>query len=147
MGPREALGMGGVASRQEKALAELPDQERYFGLENFGNTCYSNSVLQALYFCPPFREAVLKHAEKMTVQDEDNLLNCLADLFQTVRAGTGLASNNVCWVQICFAVSNAVRWVRICFKRCVRWVWGFVSNAVWLVQIRFKRSALRADLF
>ena len=26
---------------------------------NFGNTCYSNSVLQALYFCRPFREKVL----------------------------------------------------------------------------------------
>eukprot|EP00884_Botryococcus_braunii_P006935 jgi/Botrbrau1/16242/Bobra.0066s0027.1 len=76
--------MGGVASRQEKALAELPDQERYFGLENFGNTCYSNSVLQALYFCRPFREAVLKHAEKMSVPSDDNLLNCLADLFQTI---------------------------------------------------------------
>ncbi|TPX42475.1 hypothetical protein SeLEV6574_g05588 [Synchytrium endobioticum] len=34
------------------------DNERYFGLENFGNTCYCNSVLQALYFCKPFRECL-----------------------------------------------------------------------------------------
>jgi ubiquitin carboxyl-terminal hydrolase 9/13 len=32
--------------------------ERLWGLENFGNTCYCNSVLQALYACQPFREFV-----------------------------------------------------------------------------------------
>lgn len=32
--------------------------ERLWGLENFGNTCYCNSVLQALYACDPFRTFV-----------------------------------------------------------------------------------------
>jgi len=32
--------------------------ERLWGIENFGNTCYCNSVLQALYACEPFREFV-----------------------------------------------------------------------------------------
>ncbi|ORY34843.1 hypothetical protein BCR39DRAFT_515103 [Naematelia encephala] len=32
--------------------------ERLWGLENFGNTCYCNSVLQALYACQPFRQFV-----------------------------------------------------------------------------------------
>lgn len=34
------------------------DVERLWGIENFGNTCYCNSVLQALYACQPFRAFV-----------------------------------------------------------------------------------------
>ncbi|KAJ8907349.1 hypothetical protein NDN08_007463 [Rhodosorus marinus] len=55
------MGVGSsTANKLDKALAtDLPEDERYFGLENFGNTCYCNSVLQALYFCEPFRKQVL----------------------------------------------------------------------------------------
>lgn len=57
--------MGAVnstGSRLEKALAaDLPETERYFGLDNYGSTCYANSVLQALYWCEPFRRALLDH--------------------------------------------------------------------------------------
>lgn len=51
-------------------------------LWQFGNTCYCNSVLQALYFCRPFRENVL--AYKAQQKKKENLLTCLADLFHSI---------------------------------------------------------------
>ena len=60
----------------------------------FGNTCYANSVIQALYFCKPFREKVLAYKEdKQQVQQQqpekkekagaegESLLSVLGDLF------------------------------------------------------------------
>lgn len=40
------------------------DVPNMLGLENFGNTCYVNSVMQALYFCDPFRESILAYNAK-----------------------------------------------------------------------------------
>ncbi|KAK9808564.1 hypothetical protein WJX73_009169 [Symbiochloris irregularis] len=78
--------MGANSSKLEKALTELPDGERYFGLENFGNTCYANSVLQTLYFCRPFRDRVLQYATSAAAKSaEDSLLLCLAELFYQIH--------------------------------------------------------------
>ncbi|KAH9902308.1 cysteine proteinase [Xylariomycetidae sp. FL2044] len=33
--------------------------DKFFGMENFGNTCYCNSIVQAFYYTIPFREQVL----------------------------------------------------------------------------------------
>ncbi|KFY19002.1 hypothetical protein V493_08201 [Pseudogymnoascus sp. VKM F-4281 (FW-2241)] len=39
-----------------------PDgSDKFFGMENFGNTCYCNSIVQALYYSIPFREHVLQY--------------------------------------------------------------------------------------
>lgn len=85
--------MGAGGSKLEKALAETPDDERYYGLENFGNTCYCNSVLQALYFCRPFRDKVLQYYQNMPGVSDENLLNCLADLFQQISASKKKSGN------------------------------------------------------
>ncbi|ETE57201.1 Ubiquitin carboxyl-terminal hydrolase 46, partial [Ophiophagus hannah] len=75
---------GTNASALEKDIGpeQFPLNEHYFGLVNFGNTCYCNSVLQALYFCRPFRENVL--AYKAQQKKKENLLTCLADLFHSI---------------------------------------------------------------
>lgn len=54
-------------------------------LSQFGNTCYVNSVLQALYFCLPFRERVLEHRCAPGEQPE-TLLASLADLFDQIAS-------------------------------------------------------------
>jgi ubiquitin carboxyl-terminal hydrolase 12/46 len=75
--------MGSSSSKLERVLNEFPEGERYFGLENFGNTCYCNSVLQALYFCRTFRDKVMQYTPYR--ENEDNLLVCLTDLFSQVN--------------------------------------------------------------
>lgn len=78
--------MGSSISQLERdiGLDRFPANEHYFGLVNFGNTCYCNSVLQALYFCRPFRNKVLESKVKLKRNSEETLLTCLADLFYTL---------------------------------------------------------------
>ena len=71
-------------TKLDKALLADTDGERYYGLENFGNTCYANSVLQALYFCKPFRHAILEYHESLPKDHDESLLTALGDLFASI---------------------------------------------------------------
>ena len=72
------MGVGGSRLKE----SDLPEgSEHYFGLENVSNICYSNSVLQCLYYCEPFREEVLKYYEEHENDREDSLALSLAELF------------------------------------------------------------------
>ncbi|CAF0907400.1 unnamed protein product [Adineta steineri] len=80
------MGHGVSSDTTGQAVVESNSNEHSLGLVNFGNTCYCNSVLQALYFCKPFRERVLNYRITQKSKKE-NLLTCLADLFHMIVSG------------------------------------------------------------
>ncbi|KAK5940584.1 hypothetical protein PMZ80_007001 [Knufia obscura] len=38
--------------------------DKFYGMENFGNTCYCNSILQSLYYSVPFRENIISYPSR-----------------------------------------------------------------------------------
>lgn len=57
----------------EKRLQDLgpirgDGSDKFFGMENYGNTCYCNSILQCLYYSVPFREAVINYPQRTPVE-------------------------------------------------------------------------------
>lgn len=80
---------GSKAHRLERALGTgFPESEHVFGLENFGNTCYCNSVLQALYYCQPLRDKCLEYrlAGLPDYGKDDGLLTSLCELFFSISS-------------------------------------------------------------
>ncbi|KAI0818307.1 cysteine proteinase [Xylaria sp. FL0064] len=63
-GPKKKEEPAPEATPLEKMLQNAgsirPDgSDKFFGMENFGNTCYCNSIVQALFYTTAFREQVL----------------------------------------------------------------------------------------
>ncbi|TID16546.1 cysteine proteinase [Venturia nashicola] len=42
--------------------------DKFFGFENFGSTCYCNSIIQCLYYSAPFREQVINFPPRLPSQ-------------------------------------------------------------------------------
>lgn len=63
-----------------------PSRAVLLGMENFGNSCYANSVLQALYHCELFRNAVLDpdHESEERQGSQDSMRDALTRLFHTM---------------------------------------------------------------
>merc|ERR1712210_357103 len=114
--------MGANASQLEKDIGSdlFPANEHYFGLVNFGNTCYSNSVLQALYFCRPFREKVLEYKAK-NKRTKETLLTCLADLFYSIvtQKRKVRSTDDMIIFSVVFLNMNFNRWGRLPQKKFI----------------------------
>ncbi|VDN92988.1 unnamed protein product [Brugia pahangi] len=63
-----------ASSQLEKEIGSdhLLSSDHFYGLVNFGNTCYCNSVIQALYFCRPFREKILQYKQQLKKYDKES---------------------------------------------------------------------------
>eukprot|EP00049_Salpingoeca_infusionum_P026828 m.28215 g.28215 ORF g.28215 m.28215 type:complete len:410 (-) comp9025_c0_seq2:180-1409(-) len=85
------MGKKHSKSQSELCCDDLPR----CGLSNFGNTCYMNSVLQALFFCADFRAQLLRRGSSLEklltgAQDFDrivSLISSLVELFNFIHQG------------------------------------------------------------
>ncbi|KAL4436015.1 hypothetical protein ABPG74_022250 [Tetrahymena malaccensis] len=72
----------------------FPDGEKFFGLQNIDNICYSNSIFQAFYNCEPFKKKVLEY--KSNKETKDNPISLLQEMFQEIQFSkkkTGVCSS------------------------------------------------------
>ncbi|MCJ1391729.1 hypothetical protein MMC18_004594 [Xylographa bjoerkii] len=53
---------------QEAGPLRNDGSDKFFGMENFGNTCYCNSILQCLYYSVPFRDQVINYPKRSPLE-------------------------------------------------------------------------------
>ncbi|KTW30743.1 hypothetical protein T552_00455 [Pneumocystis carinii B80] len=59
-----------ITSQEESLVRSFicsDGDDKLFGFENFGNTCYANSILQTLYYSKPFRDGVIRYPKPISV--------------------------------------------------------------------------------
>ncbi|SPQ97838.1 USP domain-containing protein [Plasmodiophora brassicae] len=77
-----------MGNKQATAPSAAPGHEadsKFFGINNFGNTCYFNSVFQSLYHCRTFRTVLLDYRAQHLADDNDSLLSMLGGLFEFIQ--------------------------------------------------------------
>jgi len=87
-----------TAGLTEGPYPEGMEKEAFFGLDNFGATCYLNSVMQALYASTLLRGKILDYFESLEgpVDEEDeSLLHQVAELFYSMTHGDGNAGEKL----------------------------------------------------
>ncbi|KAK5158135.1 hypothetical protein LTR04_005277 [Oleoguttula sp. CCFEE 6159] len=83
----------------EKHLADAtgsvrPDgSDKFFGFENFGSTCYCNSIIQCLYYSAPFRESVMNFPSRSPT----DIIHKTSDLprINTATGGANVHGNSL----------------------------------------------------
>ncbi len=81
-----------LRNREEEWLIET-----LRGIDNFGNTCYANSIVQALYGCQPFRDSILHYKLPKDLvaeeQEEQEVGVGHAEAEQETQVDAGLANS------------------------------------------------------
>jgi hypothetical protein len=65
---QNGMHSNGNGSTNGSLDALFESQEKPVGLQNLGNTCYLNCILQAVASCPPFRSYLMKIKERQERQ-------------------------------------------------------------------------------
>ncbi|KAF2146758.1 uncharacterized protein K452DRAFT_294301 [Aplosporella prunicola CBS 121167] len=69
-----------------------PDgSDKFFGFENFGSTCYCNSIIQCLYYSVPFRDQVINFPAR---SPQDVLLNRTANGLPRINTAMAVSAAN-----------------------------------------------------
>mmetsp|Transcript_33786 Transcript_33786/g.41779 ORF Transcript_33786/g.41779 Transcript_33786/m.41779 type:complete len:179 (-) Transcript_33786:3673-4209(-) len=81
--------ISGQAQKSGESEEEPEPQKALKGLQNQGATCYMNSLLQALYMTPDFRQMIYKFNYDPNINSEkkDCILYQLQKLFATLQIG------------------------------------------------------------
>ncbi|KAE8696012.1 Ubiquitin carboxyl-terminal hydrolase 3 [Hibiscus syriacus] len=87
--------MGAAGSKLEKAFGDqFPEGERYFGLENFGNTCYCNSICLRWFSLWPLRYLSFSCiGEDDCLQPLTKVISCYDELVDILEKEAQAAEN------------------------------------------------------
>lgn len=54
-------GMAAIGGSDAQIRLRSDGADKFYGFYDYGNTCYANSILVALFYCKPFRECILQY--------------------------------------------------------------------------------------